>query len=221
MGSIKNAKDAVGVENLRARGRGMRGTEQGDGISVGSTPNDDKAKGRGRDRVRGRDMGWGPAMTRCDLAPGSGCNRRQDDEQQPLQNSTLGRLDLVFLLHSLDFSDGRGRRGLRSKQRKCLYNDAVWSPNRLTGTATWGLPPSRPAEPKGQDVAARRQLKRLFRRWLSRRCSEDDGSKRWAPRVWISRHTVRTWCHCLRTWMDLRNSLTFCRQRFAFFGWRT
>ena len=65
-------------------------------------------------------------MTRCDLASGSGCNRRQGDEQQPLQNSIFGKVDSVFLLRSLESSDGRGREGLRSKQRTCLYNDAVW-----------------------------------------------------------------------------------------------
>ena len=45
------------------------------------------------------------------------------------------------------------------KQRTCLYSGAVWSPNWLTGTAAWGLLPSRSAEPKGLDVAAR--LRRL------------------------------------------------------------
>ena len=64
----------------------------------------------------------------------------------------------MFPLRSLEFSDGRGRGGLRSKQRTCLYNDAVWSLNWLSGTAAWGLPPSRHAERKGQAVAARFRL---------------------------------------------------------------
>ena len=71
-------------------------------------------------------------MTRCDLESGVGCDRRQDVEQQPLQNSILGKKDPVFPLRSLELSDGRGTRALRSEQRTCLYNDAVWFLNWLS-----------------------------------------------------------------------------------------
>ena len=43
---LKKAKDAVDVENLRYRGRGMKGTEHGVENTEGPTPGDDEAKGR-------------------------------------------------------------------------------------------------------------------------------------------------------------------------------
>ena len=46
---FQKAKDAVDVENLRYRGRSMRGPEHGD-INEGPTPGDDKTKGCGRGR---------------------------------------------------------------------------------------------------------------------------------------------------------------------------
>ena len=98
-------------------------------------------------------------MTNCDLASGGSCNRRQDYEQQPLPNSTPGKIDPVFPFPLLNLCGGSSRGGLRTKQRTCLYNDAVWSLNWLSGTAAWGLSPSRPAEQNEQDVAAR--LRRL------------------------------------------------------------
>ena len=45
--ALKKAKDAVDVENLRYRGRGVWGAEHGGDINEGSTLGDDKAKGRG------------------------------------------------------------------------------------------------------------------------------------------------------------------------------
>ena len=63
----KNAKDAVDVENLRCRGRGMRGAEHGGDIN---SPGDDKAKGRGRGRG-----GVQPGRTTIRRL-GRGCNRR-------------------------------------------------------------------------------------------------------------------------------------------------
>ena len=132
----------------------------------------------------------------------------------------------MFPLPFLNCFPGGNRRGLRSKQRTRVYNDAVWSLNWLSGTAPLGPPPGNPANQNGHEVAARSRrffvtaptsvgapvpevaLKELLR---------GRGVYEVAPRVWISRHTVRTWCHYQRVWMDLRNSLTCCRQRFPFF----
>ena len=47
---VKKAKDAVDVENLSHRGRGMKETEHSVENTEGPTPGDDKAKGRGRRR---------------------------------------------------------------------------------------------------------------------------------------------------------------------------
>ena len=62
----KEAVKYVDVEILRSRGRGMRGTKQGHEITEGSTPVDDKAKGRGR----GRDgvQPWRGVIWRLDVA---------------------------------------------------------------------------------------------------------------------------------------------------------
>ena len=77
-----------------------------------------------------------------------------------------------------------------------MYNDAVWSLNWLSGTAAWRHPPGNPARHKGHEVAAR--LRRLvFSEPTSAEAPVPEAdlmaeeSTRWAPRVWISRHTVQ------------------------------
>ena len=72
--------------------------------------------------------------------------------------------------------------------------------------------PNRPAKPKGQEVAAHLRRLVVTAPTPAPGSSEDEGSTRWAPRVWISRHIVRTW------WKVLVISLVCCRRRFAFSG---
>ena len=100
-------------------------------------------------------VGVGSSHDEVRLASAGGCDRRQDGGQQLLQCSALGKIDPVCSLRSMEFSEGRGRGGLKSKQRICFHNDAVWCLAWLSGTAARSPPPSHPAEPKGQGVASR------------------------------------------------------------------
>ena len=138
---LEKAREAVDLENVCPRGRGVWETEQSGEVTEGSIP----ATAIQNDAVV---VGVGSSHDEVRLASAGGCDRRQDGGQQLLQCSALGKIDLV---RSKEFSEGRGRGGLKSKQRICFHNDACVVP-RL---ALWNCcaepstQPSRRAEGTG------------------------------------------------------------------------
>ena len=132
----------------------------------------------------------------------------------------------MFPLPFLIFCSGGNRRVLRSKQRTRFYKDAVWSLNWLSRTGAWGLPPGNPADQSGHQVAAR--LRRLvvttptsvgalvpdvaLTELLRGRGVYEVGPSGVDLAPYLSNLVSLP-----ASLVNLHNSLTCCRQRFAFF----